>query len=79
MNFLKNNIEENRILFVEKNKIQNLELFSKLQLFEAFPNNFEFNEILHQTINTVNSNQKEKVTFDEKIIGWLNLMKPMNI
>lgn len=66
MNFLKNNIEENRILFVEKNKIQNLELFYKLQLFEAFPNNFEFNEILHQTINTVNSNQKEKVTFDEK-------------
>lgn len=65
-NFLKNNIEENRILFAQKNKIQNLELFSKLQLFKAFPNGFEFNKILHQTISTVNSNEEEKAAFDEK-------------
>ena len=65
-NFLKNNIEENQILFAQKNKIQNLELFSKLQLFKAFPNGFEFNKILHQTISTVNSNEEEKAAFDEK-------------
>ena len=43
-----------------------MELFSKLQLFEAFPNGFEFNKILHQTISTVNSNEEEKTAFDEK-------------
>lgn len=63
--FLNRGIEENKILYLNKEKIQSLDSSSSLQLASNL-STFEFNKILHQTISTVNSNEEEKAAFDEK-------------
>lgn len=47
-------------LYTDKEKIQNLESFAKLQLLGKFSNDFEFNKIIHLSGNIVN----------EKVYGY---------
>ena len=53
MNMLKKALNQNLVLFTYKEKIQSLEQFSLLQLLQAFPKNFEFDKIVHQSQTTV--------------------------
>ena len=47
--FLERSLEMDFVLFAKKEKIQSIESFSELQLLGKFPENFEFNKILHQS------------------------------
>lgn len=62
MNMLKKALNQNLVLFTHKEKIQSLEQFSQLQLLQAFPKNFEFNKIIHQSQTTVKNNYNSKKT-----------------
>ncbi len=50
-NFLNNHIQENTLLYADKEKIQRLELFSRQQLSQAYSFCFGPNKIIHQSSN----------------------------
>ena len=50
-NFLNNHIQENTLLYADKEKIQRLELFSRQQLSQAYSFCFGSNKIIHQSMN----------------------------
>lgn len=55
--FIDRNIKENKILYFDKEKIQSLERFARLQLSGNF-SNFESKQIIHQSRNIVNTDKK---------------------
>lgn len=50
-NFLGKHVQENAVLYADKEKIQSLEQFSQLQLLQAYSFCFGSNKIIHQSSN----------------------------
>lgn len=50
-NFLDKHVQENAVLYADKEKIQSLEQFSQLQLLQAYSFCFGSNKIIHQSSN----------------------------
>ena len=53
------------VLFVNKEKTQNLESFAKLQLLGKFSKDFEFNKIIHKSNNIVN--ETDEIVLTDKV------------
>ena len=50
-NFLDKHVQENAVLYADKEKVQSLEQFSQLQLLQAYSFCFGSNKIIHQSSN----------------------------
>ena len=65
-NILDRAIMGDDVLYVNKEKTQNLEAFSKLQLLGRFSEDFEFDTIVHKSNNIVNNSEEIISDFREK-------------
>lgn len=70
-NFISKSLDVDFMLYADKERIQNLEHFAKLQLLGNFSNDFEFNCILHQSENIVNDQEEKMENKDKDIDAYL--------
>lgn len=65
-NIIEDYIASDNVLYVNKEKTQNLESFAKLQLLGKFSKDFEFDTIIHESNNIVNEDDAIIASFREK-------------